>query len=348
MDLNQKEIQKTLNTNKIWVPVLLGLGIVGYMFYQNPENLASMSELRKAKIGPLVLSFFVILARDAGYVYRIRTLTEQKLTWVRSIYVIILWEFASAVTPSVVGGTAVAIFILLKEKIKLGSATAYVMLTSILDNAFFIIFAPLVLLYTGLDVFPVVKLISINTSLQSLFWVSYGLIALYCFIFSYALFIKPRGFKWVLLKVTSWRPFRRWRKGAYEYGNDILGASANLRGKPASYWMKIIVSTVFVWSARYLMLNCLISSFVDVDFADQMRIFASQIVMWIIMLISPTPGSSGTAEFFFNEFFNQYLGNLTFVTSIVWRMLSYYPYLILGAIFLPRWVRQRFFKNSKS
>ena len=69
--------------------------------------------------------------------------------------------------------------------------------------------------------------------------------------------------------------------------------------------------------------------------------------MWIVMMISPTPGSSGTAEFFYGQFFEQFLGKYTFVTSIVWRLLSYYPYLILGAFFLPRWVRQVFFNKKK-
>ncbi len=94
------------------------------------------------------------------------------------------------------------------------------------------------------------------------------------------------------------------------------------------------------------MLNALISAFVPLDLFDHIIVFARQVIMWIVMMISPTPGSSGTAEFFYAQFFAQFLGKYTFVTSIVWRLLSYYPYLILGAIFLPRWIRQVFFKKK--
>ena len=40
----------------------------------------------------------------------------------------------------------------------------------------------------------------------------------------------------------------------------------------------------------------------DTDWATQFLIFARQLIMWIMMLISPTPGGSGFAEFVFKEY----------------------------------------------
>jgi glycosyltransferase 2 family protein len=357
MDLDAKKIFKTLNPNKVWIPVLISLGIVFYLFYSDPTLTADkLNLIFDAKRFPVILAFIVLLARDVGYVYRIRTITGESLNWVSSIYVIILWEFASAVTPSIVGGTAVAVFILLKEGIKLGKSLAYVMLTAILDNMFFVIMAPVILLLTSGDIFPSIGGFDANIfgfelsignkkQFQYLFFISYFLIAFYTFVMFFALFIKPRGFKWVLLKITGMKLLRKWRYGAYQHGNDIIWASAQLRGKDLSYWVKICGSTAFIWSARYLMLNCLISAFTDVNFNNQIMIFSRQIIMWIIMLISPTPGSSGTAEFFFTQFFRGFLGDYTFVTNIFWRAMAYYPYLLLGALFLPRWIKRVFFNK---
>jgi uncharacterized membrane protein YbhN (UPF0104 family) len=64
------------------------------------------------------------------------------------------------------------------------------------------------------------------------------------------------------------------------------------------------------------------------------------------MLISPTPGSSGTAEFIFTQFFKEDLGAATFVSNIFWRLMTYYPYLFLGAAILPRWIKRVFFKKK--
>ena len=59
----------------------------------------------------------MVVIRDLGYMYRIRVLTDKYLSWRKSFDVIMLWEFASALTPSVVGGSGIAIFILNREKI---------------------------------------------------------------------------------------------------------------------------------------------------------------------------------------------------------------------------------------
>jgi glycosyltransferase 2 family protein len=349
MKLDNKKIFQTLNPNKVWVPILIGLGIVFALFYSDP-NLTTDNLKVVVDASPffIFLSIFVIFCRDFGYVYRIREITDRQLTWSRAIYVIILWEFASAVTPSVVGGTAVAMFILNKEGIKMGKAIAYVMVTAILDNLFFVIGAPIILFFAKGNIFPESKILEsqLGNSLQAIFWISYTLYASYSFVMAAALFYRPRIFKWLLIRLFSIKFLRKWKHSAHEYGDQIIEASRQLSGKNYRYWLPIIGTTIFIWSSRYLMLNALMGAFVPLDVFDNIIVFARQVIMWIVMMISPTPGSSGTAEYFYGVFFEQFLGKYTFVTSIVWRLLSYYPYLILGAIFLPRWIRQVFFKKK--
>lgn len=350
MKLDNKQIFATLNPNKVWFPILIGLGIVFLMFYLDPNiNAQTLKGVFDGSIWWILLAVVVILFRDLGYIYRIRAVTDQQLTWGRALYVIILWEFASAVTPSVVGGSAVAIFILNKEGIKLGKAIAYVMVTAILDNLFFVIGAPIILYFAQGHIFPASRMMEmrLGRSLEVLFWVSYGLYASYSLVMALALFYKPRVFKWVLLKIYSIRWLKKWKHSANEYGNQIIEASKELIGKNYKYWLPIVGATIFIWSSRYLMLNALIGAYESLSISEHVVIFARQVIMWIVMMISPTPGSSGTAEFFFGQFFAEFLNGYTFVTSILWRMLSYYPYLILGAIFLPRWIKQVFFKKKE-
>jgi len=353
MDLDSKKIFKTLNPNRVWIPVLFGIGIVFYLFISDPDvTLSNLRNIFDASLIPIVLTFLTFFARVGGYVYRIRILTGESLSWISCLYVIILWEFASAVTPSVVGGTAVAVFILYKEGLNLGKSLAFVMLTAILDNLYFVLAAPFILLFTQGVIFPEstnmdIDLFNASFKLEIIFYISYVLIALYTFIMSYALFINPRAFKWLLLKITSLRYLRRWRYNAYQHGNEIMWASSLIKGKATKYWAKIVAATIFVWSSRYAMLNFQIDAYSDLGLQDHMLIFSRQIILWIIMLFSPTPGSSGTAEFFFPLFFEEFLGEYTFVNNIFWRLLSYYPFLILGAIFLPRWIRSVYFSKPE-
>ena len=350
MDISQKKIFKVLDPKNIWVPITLGLGIVFLLFYLDDKfSIDNLNLIFDASAGGVALAFLVLIARDAGYAYRIRTLTGKEINWSRSIVVIILWEFASAVTPSVVGGTAVAVFILTIEGIKFGKSLAFVMLTAILDNLFFVIAAPLVMLLTKGLIFPTIELKNGEEfNIHFIFFLSYGLIAIYTLVMSYALFAQPRAFKWFLLKCTNLKWLKRYRVRAGQYGDEIIMASKELKGKLAMYWIRISLSTIFIWSARYLMLNSLITAYKSISISDHILIFSRQIIMWIVMLISPTPGASGAAEFAFPTFFKEFLGEYTLVTSLFWRLMSYYPYLLLGAIFLPRWVRNRFFGKQKN
>lgn len=350
MDISQKKIFKVLDPKNIWVPIAIGLGIVFALFYFDDKySVANLSMIFDASAGGVALAFLVLIARDAGYAYRIRTLTGKELNWGRSIIVIILWEFSSAVTPSVVGGTAVAVFILTIEGIKFGKSLAFVMLTAILDNLFFVIAAPLVMLFTNGLIFPAIDLKNGEEfNIHFIFFLSYGLIAIYTLVMSYALFAQPRAFKWFLLKCTNLKWFKNYRVRAGQYGDEIIMASKELKGKFAMYWVRISLSTIFIWCARYLMLNSLVTAYKSISIADHMVIFSRQIIMWIVMLISPTPGSAGTAELAYRQFFEEFLGEYTLVSSLFWRLMSYYPYLLLGAIFLPRWIKKSFFAKQKS
>jgi uncharacterized protein (TIRG00374 family) len=79
------------------------------------------------------------------------------------------------------------------------------------------------------------------------------------------------------------------------------------------------------------------------SWADNLLIYARQLVMWIVMLVSPTPGGSGIAEIAFSGFLKDFTPvGLDSALGLLWRLISYYPYLFIGAIILPRWVRRVF------
>ncbi|MGB3183096.1 MAG: lysylphosphatidylglycerol synthase transmembrane domain-containing protein [Cyclobacteriaceae bacterium] len=349
MDIESKKVFRTLNPKNVWIPTLIGLGIVVFMILNDESfNVRDLRLVFNAKALPILLAVLVLFMRDAGYVARLRAITGKELSWMSCVFTIILWEFASAVTPSVVGGTAIAVFIMNKEGLNLGKALAYVMVTAIFDNLFFVVGAPIILLATQGNIFVDVEHIAMfGINLRLVFYISYGLIAFYTFMMSYAIFINPRGFKWLLIKLTSNRLLKRWRYRAFEHGNEIVIASAQLKGKNAAYWLRIALFTIFIWSARYILLNSLMSAYADIDFNQHIIIFAKQIIIWIVMLIAPTPGSAGAAEYAFKQFFSNFLGSYTIGILTLWRLFTYYPYLILGALILPKWIRRVFFKKKE-
>ncbi len=189
----------------------------------------------------------------------------------------------------------------------------------------------------------------------------YGLVSVfafgYCFILSYsiiilyALFYNPRVIKWVFLKVFSFPYLRKWRQVSSTAGDDLILASKEIQGKSKDFWFKAGGATLLSWTARFWVVNFLIIIPLTegLGFADHMLIYARQLVMWVIMLISPTPGGSGLAEIVFTVFLSDKIpSGLGSSMALLWRLISYYPYLFIGAIILPGWIKRVFVSNSTS
>ncbi|WP_018478873.1 lysylphosphatidylglycerol synthase transmembrane domain-containing protein [Pontibacter roseus] len=349
MALTKEELQKKFSTRRLILPMLLGLGVVGYMLHKNYEP-GQLQTLLQASPLWLGITLLVLLVRDLGYMYRIRYITYKALSWRQSFRVIMLWEFASCALPSVVGGSTIAAYILFKEKIPLGKSIAQVMVTAMLDNLYFVLAVPLVVLFTGGQLIPTFDTMSetFRLSLVITFGISYLLIALYAFTMFYALFMNPKAVKRLLLRIGSFRLLRKWRPALLRHANELLIASRHLRTKDYAYWLHGSISTIFVWTARYAIIGCLIAAFTHLEAADHFLVFARNLIYKVVLLLSVTPGGAGFAEIAFPAFFGAFLGGFTTIIVLLYRLLTYYLYLVIGVIVFPRWVTQVFGKEESS
>lgn len=287
--------------------------------------------------------------RDVAYMYRIRLLTDKELSWRQSFDVIMLWEFASSVTPSIVGGSAVALFIVNKEGIGIGRSTAIVMVTALLDELFYILMVPIVFIIVGTQNLFITEgefaLFNTELGTKAIFIIGYVFILFLTSVIIFAVFFRPRGFKWILLRVFKIPFLRKWRVKASEAGDDIITTSREMKNKPISFWLKAYFATLCSWTARFWVVNFLIMAVISVN--DHFLIYARQLIMWVILLISPTPGGSGVAEFVFSDFLGEFITpGLSPALAILWRLISYYLYLFIGVIILPNWLKRVYSKKN--
>lgn len=336
-------------------PILIGLGVIGYMFYRefNPAVFDNITFSWKM-IFWLFMALVFMFGRDIGYIIRIKVLAKGKLTWRQAFRVIMLWEFTSAITPSAVGGTSVAILYVHKEGISVGKSSAIVMLTSFLDELYFILMFPLVMLIVGVDnlFYTVEQGGALETGLMTFALVGYCVKLVWVIILSYGLFINPRGLKWLLMKIFKLKPLRKWYRSINVVGSDIIEGSKEIKKNNFGFWLKAVSSTFLSWSSRYLVANALILAFFSVT--DQFLLFARQLVMWIMMLVMPTPGGSGFAEAIFTNYCADLIevpvalqvGAATLI-ALLWRLVTYYPYLIIGVVLFPKWIKRNFGGKKK-
>lgn len=295
------------------------------------------------KIGfGLFLAALFMVGRDFFYMVRIRVLTHQQLTWRQSFHVILLWEFASALSPGIVGGAAVAMFILRKEGIALGRSTAIVVITAFLDNLFYLLMIPLVFLFVeNSQLFP--SEAAFSGSSQTIFWFGMGVIFMVCFILYLSIFRYPRLVGNILSLFVRLPFLSKWKTGAKQTGQDIATASMELRKESFPFWLRAFGSTFLSWLSRYLVINAILWAFLDLKWMDHFLLLGKQLVLWLFLLVSPTPGASGIAEFAFSELLQQWSSSVILMVTlaVIWRLFSYFPYLFIGSFLAPRWLRKK-------
>ena len=131
------ELSKTLW--KMLLPIAIGIAVIVWMFHNefNPGALSGFEFSWRTAIALAAAAFFVV-GRDFGLSWRFHTIAGGDLPWGRAVKVDLMCAFTSAITPSVVGGSALAVFYLNREGINVGRATTLTLTTLFLDELFFV------------------------------------------------------------------------------------------------------------------------------------------------------------------------------------------------------------------
>jgi len=342
---NTSKILNKIKGRRIIYPIAIGLAVAFYMLYKEFDmDKFSAIQFSYYSLFWLVLAMLMMAVRDLGYMLRARILTNFELSWKQSFNIIMIWEFTSAITPSMVGGTSVAILFFNKEGITVGRSSAIVLATSFLDELYFILMFPLLVFLVGSSELFTIGGTEMSGEAMSFLWIAvvgYSFKLLYTLFITYGLFLNPRGLKWLLLWIFKIPWIRKWRYKALVTGNELVNSSREMKNQPFSFWLKAFLATFTSWTARYWVVNFILLAFFPVG--KHLLIFARQLVMWIMMLISPTPGGSGFAEVVFSEYLGEFIPvGLAISMALLWRFISYYPYLFIGVSILPRWIRAKF------
>jgi len=360
----QQEVLKSIRMSRIILPILLGVGVVGYLMWKqyDPEAFAGINWTVHTAFW-IGLSFVLLVVRHLAYAWRLRILSDQQFTWKKCIELIFIWEFSSAVSPTSVGGSAVALFILSQEKLSAAKTATIIIYSAVLDTIFFISTLPIMLMIFGTEMIrPKIDGEVAFDAWGYTFVGAYFFMGLYGFLFFYGLFINPSTFKKVLVSCTRIKWLRKYRHKMVELGNDMIVASQDIQNKQWDFHISAFLATATAWSCRFLLLNCLIialsTSDVSMAFMDQFGLYARLETMFVIMAFSPTPGGAGFAELVFFGFTKDFISEKSIALLIagVWRLFTYYTYLLIGAIIIPNWIRnilnerkkQKHFQSQKS
>jgi len=345
---------KQFSPHRVLLPVLLGLGFVCYVVYHEllkngltVGDLFAQMDWTAHTFLWLGLGVLMVATRELGYTWQLRILTDRKISRWACFEIVMLWNFFGAVSPSMVGGTPMAVFMLNKEGISLGRSTAIVFTILFFDQVFYSGIPLLVsLMIPQQDIFAPLDMIKsdvLGTSVYSAFCTAWVGIAAYVAFLVAALFVAPRWINWWLVRLFMLPFLRRWRVHGLHLAEELLLASHDLRGRHTLWWLRAWLATTVAWLGRYLVLICVLLAFADRswDLFSLLLAAGRQAVLYIIMTLSPTPGGAGIAEMGFTWLFKDLVpAGLALSLAIVWRLLAYYPYLLLGIPIMTRWIKR--------
>jgi hypothetical protein len=331
----QKEIE--INRWKAFIPALIGLGVIYYLCSEDIKG-GGLDEIVLSLRSVLALAGAVglLVIRDLAYMTRVKILSMGEFSWRSSLNVVLLWEFASAITPSVIGGSPIAIYIMKREGMTLGRSVATVLATSLMDEFFYVLVVPLLVLMIGTDAFIPGDLSSTaEMGLRVMFFTGYAIHCVITIVIICVLFIAPSSIRMVVTKIFRFPGLRKWNLKAEKLTQEWMLASDSFKVATRGMWLKTLGVTFVSWTARFLILNAVL--YIFFESVQNLEVFARQLSLWIAMLVSPTPGASGIAEFSLPVFM-QGVAVVGGVVVLVWRILTYFIYLIIGSLLLPGWL----------
>ncbi len=341
------ELSKTLW--KMLLPIAIGIAVIVWMFHNefNPGALSGFEFSWRTAIALAAAAFFVV-GRDFGLSWRFHTIAGGDLPWGRAVKVDLMCAFTSAITPSVVGGSALAVFYLNREGINVGRATTLTLTTLFLDELFFVVFCPiLVMLLPEEDLFTACESQTLIDGIQIVFWLVYAGIVVWTAILFCGIIARPQAVANILHRIFGWKPLRRWQGAIDRTTSNMLETSALVKHASLRWWLNVFAATVVSWFSRYLVVNALFWGFVPS--ASGLLVFGRQFVVWVVLIVSPTPGGSGISEWLFTNYYGDLIGDVSIalVIALIWRMLSYYIYLIAGCCLLPTYFSRRKNKTQR-
>ncbi len=326
----------------LW-PVLLSLAVLGAVFYATwePDTLARMAEGLNA--GLLGLAFGAVGVRILLGGSRLRYISHGTISLVRGMRGAVAWDFMSAVTPSAVGGAPLAAYFVAKDnRVPVGEATAIMLFSMLMDQIWFAVSIPFILLASAfIDVFPPALGIAGTGTLTAYF---IGMMAWACF-FAYATLIRPEILERAATGLVRLKWLRRFEGRVRRELVELRRRAAVLRGQPPRFFVAGFLWSAAIWLTRYTTLLLIVLSVYPL--LDRFTFLVRTGAMILTAMAVPTPGGSGGIEGLYVLFLAPLIPKaIVGPTLLTWRLMAYHFFIAVGFVMTALAVKRRFGQRS--
>ena len=344
--MEKEEKPKTLRLSII-ISLILSISILIVILYFTLRE-GNLDELKNVNLK--YEFFFAALGINILYYFawgaRLRALSNAfdkkvRISLWESTKIIITNMFLANITPSMAGGEPVRIYLLNKNGLSTGSATAAVLAERLLDAIFLLICLPFA--------FIIFRNNFQNDLLRNGLTIAVALFIIVILAFAYSI-KNPEKIKNFLIWINN--KLSRFSKKTQSKKNIVTKINREVdnfhdsmvylvtSGKVA--FLKAFILTALFWMIGWLLpISILLGLGLPPHILESS---AAQILLIIIVMMPTTPGSAGITEGGTAALYSVFIpGSFVGVFTILFRLFGYYIGLILGAIF-----QYRIFKSISS
>lgn len=174
--------------------------------------------------------------------------------------------------------------------------------------------------------------------MQVIFIVSTLIVAVWTAILYLLLLHRPQILGWVLKGCCKIPFLRRFLPKVEKFSEEMTMASEEAKLEGGRFWLQLMGYTSLAWLSRFAIVVAILIAFHCQG--NMLVAWCRQWVMWMISILSPTPGGSGVAELMFRLYYADFLpdASVAILAAMLWRAIFYYPFLVMGTLVLPKWI----------
>lgn len=295
---------------------------IGYILHFNVVFLCFAIILRLAALAVWGLRIHLMSA-SLGYSVRIP----------HCVNMVLAGLLAGTITPGQMGGEPVRVHELYRSGVKLGDATAVVIMERVLDGV--------VLTILGVILMTLMAGYFLNSfSLPLIILLIVAWIFMISFLIIPVLAIRyPEKMKRMIMRLITWivSRFSRWSSSkdsildrADREINNLFSTMAHFTGKARSGLLTGGVMTLLFWITEFLVASVIMMG-LGLGPAI-LESFFFQILIAIINMIPLTPGSSGVVEISTSSLYALIIpSGMIGIFVLLWRFVTFYMNIVLGA-----------------
>ncbi len=320
--------------------IIINIAIVAYLIIKEVTNDAqdlkkiSFLDIKWMYIGVGILCLGVAILMDFLKYKKMIMTCEGKSDSASAFQCAMLGKYYDNITPLGAGGQPFQMIYLHKRKMKDGTCTALPIAGFLTQQLAFVIIAAIVFIANG-QVIEKIVLIRVAAYIGLFMYAILPIVIIFFALFPKTMRVIINGLMRFLEKLHIVKD----SAGSAERVNAKIEqyvTSLRAMSKRPFFIIKLlffsIIYQVAIMSIPYFMLRAFSSINVD----SWWMIFSMTIYIYASITIVPTPGNSGAAEGSFYIVFSSLKGGFLFWAMIVWRLLVYYSWIILGLIIVTR------------